>query len=127
MPTDWESFKEEIRTEVLEEMGNSLTVLCPSSYIDPVTKKKIVKNTVYTGIGVMGSYEEEAAGVANTIIKAGDVKFICSFDNAAFRPEENKSETIIFDGIKYSIIHARQVAPSGSVTIVWIVQGRRIG
>lgn len=74
-----------------------------------------------SGLAVMTSYSEEAIGQSGGVIEAGDVKFVCRFDEKPVEAEDR----IRYAGTDYNIIHTRTVDPQGSAAVVYIVQGRK--
>lgn len=126
--TDWQSFKEDIRTGVLEELGAECIVQVPSESTgrSSTGKKTIESWTSYRGIAVKGKYDSDTTTALNSVIKAGDVKFVCQFDDETFEPVNDKNEKFVFGGKQFNIINVDSVEPSGDVTVIYILQCRRI-
>lgn len=131
MATDWKKFADDIRKGVLEELGGkrgNITVSVPdgASTRSKTGKKIPATVTLYKGTAVMGKYNSEFPSTTETIIQAGDVKFVAQFEDPSFMPSEKKDETITFGGVSYKIINVGQVAPNGVTNVVFVIQGRRV-
>ena len=128
MATDWQSFKEDIGTGVIEELGADCIVEVPneSTGRSSTGKKTIESWTSYTGKAVEGKYDSATTSALNSVIKAGDVKFVCQFDDESFEPVNDKNERLIFGKKKFNIINVDSVESSGDVTVIYILQCRRI-
>lgn len=124
--TDWHSFANEIELDVLMEMGAPINVLEPVLNGKGTTGKRTTTYKSNMGIAVMGKYDSEFIEKNSTTIKAGDVKFVCRFNNPDFEPVDNKDETVVFGGRKYKVINVDSVNPDGTCTIVYLIQGRRV-
>ena len=129
MATDWNAFANDINTGVLLELGTT------KFYVEvPVgtpkrdkTGKKVQQETVnYPGTAVMGKYNSEFPSNKETIIQAGDVKFVAQFKDKTFEPSEKKNEFIYCNGSKYSIISVGRVAPDGITNVVFVIQARKV-
>ena len=129
MATDWKAFADEIYADVLLELGTrNIVVEVPDgpALRDKTGKKIPQKIITYTGAGVMGKYDSEFISKNASIIQAGDVKFVVSFDDRSFEPSEKKEEVINCEGTRYSIINVGRVAPDGKTNVVFVIQARRI-
>jgi len=131
MATDWKKFAEDLNVGVLQELGgkkgNITVAVSEGQATRSKTGKKIPSITsLYTGTAVMGKYNSEFPSTTETIIQAGDVKFVAQFDDKTFVPTEKKDETITFGGIAYKIINVGRVAPDGVTNVVFVIQARRV-
>lgn len=131
MATDWKKFADDIRKGVLEELGgkrgNISVFVQEGTATRSKTGKKIPAQTVeFKGTAVMGKYNSEFPSTTETIIQAGDVKFVAQFEDPSFMPSEKKDETITFGGVSYKIINVGQVAPDGVTNVVFVIQARRV-
>lgn len=126
MPTDWNAFADEIDVGVLQELGSRISIEVPTVVGKNSTGKKLVTYKTYTGIAVRGKYDSSYLTGPNPPVQAGDVKFICQFDDKTFEPLDNKDMTIIYGSLKYKIENVDIVAPAASPVIIYILQGRRV-
>lgn len=130
MATDWKKFAEDIRRGVLEELGTTeLAVEVPEETKErsATGKKSSVRTRTYKGSGVMGKYDSEFPSSTETIIKAGDVKFVASFDDRDFVPSEKLNEILVAGGTRYSVISVGRIAPDAKTNVAFVIQARRIG
>lgn len=125
MAMDYAAFGEEIQ-DLLEEMGERFTLLEPQKGAVTPTGKKTVTYKSHEGICVMGKYDSEFYSALNSVIHAGDVKFVCRFDEVDFEPVNDKDETISYGSKKYKVINVENVLPDGQNVIIYIIQGRRV-
>ncbi len=89
---------------------------------DPKTGKvSITFREVPNGVAVMTSYSEETIAASNGIIGAGDVRFICRFDEKPVEVEDR----IRFAGEDYNIVHCKPINPTGDYAVTYIIQGRK--
>lgn len=125
MAMNYEAFKNEIET-LLNEMGSDISVSVPEQTGKSSTGKKVFSYTDYSGIAVMGKYDSEYITSSQSVIHAGDTKFVCMFDDTDFEPVNNKDMTITFGSKKYKIINVDAVSPSADPVIIYIIQARRV-
>lgn len=129
MATDWEKFAEEIRKDVLDELGNrEIFVEVPQGTKgrSSTGKKTEVSVKRYRGAGVLGKYDSEFPSSTETVIKAGDMKAVVSFDDPDFVPSEKLNEVLTAGGVRYSVISVGQVAPNAETNVVFVIQVRRV-
>lgn len=129
MATDWEKFAEEIRKDVLDELGNrEIFVEVPQGTKgrSSTGKKAEVSVKRYRGSGVLGKYDSEFPSSTETVIKAGDMKAVVSFDDPDFVPSEKLNEVLTAGGVRYSVISVGQVAPNAETNVVFVIQVRRV-
>ena len=105
-------------------MGSSFTLSVPSESSTSKTGKKTYTYTEYTGTGLRGSYDSDFS-TSDTVVKAGDVKFVCYFDDESFEPKDKNDYRLIFDEINYTVIHVKPVEPS-ETNICYVLQLRRV-
>ena len=130
MATDWKDFAKEIRRDVLEELGTKeIVVEVPEDAKERSStgKKTSVRVRTYRGAGVMGKYDSEFPSSTTTIIKAGDVKIVASFDDADFVPSEKLNEAVVAGGTRYSIVSVGRIDPDAETNVAFVIQARRIG
>ncbi len=130
MATDWKSFADEIKADVLDELGNQeIFVEVPqgSKGRSSTGKKTDVAVKKFRGSGVLGKYSSEFPSSTETIIKAGDMKAVVSFDDPDFVPSEKLNEVLTAGGVRYSVISVGQVSPDARTNVVFVIQVRRIG
>lgn len=99
--------------KLLNQFGNSKTCL--------LYHKEGNEVKVYKGLGVLLSYDSEAIGMNNNIIKAGDAKVICQFD---IKPEET-IDILEMEGEKFSIVHSGFVSPTNGIKLLYKLQVRK--
>ena len=125
MAMDYVGFGSEILS-VLKEMGNPFNLTVPSVSAKSATgKKSVTTYTTYSGTCVKAKYDSDFV-TKDTVIKAGDLKFVCQFDDLSFEPVNDKDETIIYGGKNYKVINVDPVEPNGTDNVVYIIQGRRV-
>ena len=71
---------------------------------------------------VMTSYSEEAVAQSNGVLKAGDVKFICRFNEEPTEIEDR----VRYANVEYSVIHYRPINPTGDYVVTYVIQGRKV-
>ncbi len=124
MALDYVSLGEDVKG-IIDELGAEISVLVPSSTSKNTTGKSVKTYTTYTGMAVRKKYDSEFV-TKDSIVQAGDVGFVCYFDNTSFEPMDKKNQIVIFGELKYTIISVQQVAPSSVNVLVYIIQARRI-
>lgn len=73
------------------------------------------------GRAVMTSYSEEAIAASNGVIGAGDVKFVCRFDE----PPTEVQDRVRYCSVDYNVIHCRPINPTGDYVVTYVIQGRK--
>lgn len=124
MALDYVSFGEDVKG-VIDEMGAEFSVLVPDITSKSTTGKSVKTYTTYSGMAVRKKYDSEFV-TKDSIIQAGDVGFVCYFDDESFEPMDKKNEMIVFGELKYTIISVQKVAPSSVNVLIYIIQARRI-
>lgn len=122
---DWKSFRTKING-LLDKMGNEVIIEVTEESKRSSTGKKLPSLvTRYRGLAVMTPYSSEFYSKSESIIKAGDVKFICQMEDETFEPSEKKDEKIIFVGKVYTIVNVEIIQPA-ETGIVFNIQARRV-
>ena len=100
----------------------SATLLKGEKKTDPKTGR-VTKSwrEVDGGLAVMTSYSEEAIGKSDSVIQAGDVKFVCRFSEKPTEAEDR----VRYAGVDYNIIHCRPIDPTGAYIVTYVLQGRK--
>ncbi len=88
---------------------------------DQKTGKVTVSFREVEGLGVMTNYAEETIAASDGVIGAGDVKFVCRFEEKPTEVEDR----IRYAGEDYNVIHCRPVNPTGDYVVTYIIQGRK--
>lgn len=102
--------------------GQTASLLKGEKKKDPKTGKVTVSfREVPNGFAVMTSYSEEAIAASDGVIGAGDVKFICRFNENPTEVEDR----IRYAGEDYNIIHCRPIDPTGTFAVTYVIQGRK--
>lgn len=102
--------------------GQTAVLLKGEKKTDPKTGKVIKSwREVDDGLAVMTSYSEEAIGKSDSVIQAGDVKFVCRFSEKPTEAEDR----IRYGGVDYNVIHCRPIDPTGAYIVTYVVQGRK--
>ena len=121
---DYGKYKK-IAIKLLSKFGTSKNIILKKDtgepVSDPVTKRVVKTYKNYSGYGVKLGYETEAIGTLDNIIKAGDVKIICIFNE---EPSEQKDQ-IIFGKDTYNIINVKKIDPDASTVVLYTLQCRR--
>ena len=73
------------------------------------------------GLAVMTSYSEEVISQSKGVIEAGDVKFVCRFDE----PPTEVQDRVRYGGVDYNVIHSRPINPTGDYVVTYVIQGRK--
>jgi len=116
----------DVADELIDAFGNPCTLVQISRYIyDEKKKKNVPVVNEFEGKAVKKAYSAEMVGNLSNIINMGDVQFVCRFDDTTVVPCEGK-DAIIFDNIKYNILHVISVCPSGGEAIVYKLHTRRV-
>ncbi len=121
---DWSEFRE-TADELIDEFSNGQTavLLKGEESKDPKTGKvsKVFREVEGDSRAVMLTYSEETIAQSDGVIGAGDVKFVCRFNE---QPVEAK-DRIRYAGVDYNIIHCKQINPQGDYVVTYVVQGRK--
>lgn len=88
---------------------------------NPITGKVTKNFTELVGLAVMTNYNEEAISKSDSVIEAGDVKFVCRFSEKPIEQEDR----IKYAGVEYNIINCNPVDPTGALVVTYIIQGRK--
>lgn len=92
------------------------------SFYNPETMENETLYTEVAGVAVRLGYETEAVGASNGLIQAGDLRFICSFEECPVETED----FILFQGIEYTVINVADVSPDGETVLIYKVQARKV-
>lgn len=104
--------------------GQSASLMKGEKIKDPKTGKVTVSfREIPGGLAVMTSYSEEAIAASNGVIEAGDVKFVCRFEEKPLEVQDR----IRYAGMDYNIVHCRPINPSGDYVVTYVIQGRKAG
>ena len=125
MAFDYDSFANEIQTGVIDEMGSPFILQESETVAVGKTGKRVTTTIEHEGVAVRGSYDSDFI-TKDTVVQAGDVKFVGYFIEPDFEPSDKKSQVILFGNTKYTVIHVKKVAPSADTTICYILQARRV-
>ena len=107
-------------TELLTDFGTACTVtrVVEGTY-NPATGTFTGGSTTnQSGIGVLLEYTPQEAGVlqqAGTLVQASDRKLLLSVSGINNAPEPN--DTVTFNGVVYTVIQAKSLAPAGYVVM----------
>ena len=103
--------------------NQTATLLKGEQKKDAATGKVVVHfREVHGGRAVMTNYSEEAIAQSGGMIGAGDVKFVCRFDE----PPTELKDRVRYAGAEYSVLHCRPVNPTGDYVVTYIIQGHKI-
>lgn len=84
---------------------------------NPETDEYGAAEQVISGYAVQEAYD--ASMIDGTVIRAGDVKLLCSFD-----VEPKEGDKIEFAGKVYAVISIEPLKPDGKTAITYTIQGR---
>lgn len=101
--------------------GQSSILLKGSVKKDPNTGKNTRIFREVVGRAVMVNYSEETIAASDGVIGAGDVKFICRFDE----PPVEVDDRIRYAGADYNVVHCKPINPQGDYVVTYIIQGRK--
>ena len=121
---DYESLRK-TADDLVDDFSNkqTATLLKGEQKKDPATGKVVINfREVRGGRAVMTNYSEEAIAMSNGVIGAGDVKFVCRFDE----PPTEVKDRVRYAGAEYSVIRCRPVNPTGDYVVTYIIQGHKI-
>ena len=109
--------------ELLTEFGTKVTLkkLVSNDY----DEENLVYEKVYsefTGVGCRFNYTDEAIGVSNNIIQAGDVYILCQLDE---EPTVD-SDQVVLGRYTYSVVSCKDLSPDDSITILYKLQCRKV-
>ena len=110
---------------LIDDFSNNqvATLLKGEQTKDPDTGKVVICfREVKGGRAVRTNYSEEAIAQSNGVIGAGDVKFVCRFDE----PPTEVKDRVRYAGEEYSVIHCRPVNPTGDYVVTYVIQGHKI-
>lgn len=96
------------------------------SVYDPITDTSTRSYIDYTGKCIRKVYSAEAIGESESIIKAGDVEFVCVFDDLTVEPTE-QTDKILFADKEYNILHSLEINPNGQMPIAFRLHTRKAG
>ena len=119
---DYEEFYE-TALDLIEEYGNDGKILHPDGTYITDSKGMQTKNYLENDCkAVKTNYTAEDIGNSGNLIRAGDVKLVVS---STFEPTET-TDLVIYGSDKFTIIRKNKIQPDGVITIVYILQGRKI-
>lgn len=79
----------------------------------------------YFGKCVKKVYSAEAIGEGETLIEAGDVEFLCIFDDISVVPTEQKDK-IVFGNKEYNILFVQEIDTSGNMIMLHKIGARKV-
>jgi hypothetical protein len=119
---DYEGFYD-TALDLIEEYGNDCTILHPDGTYTTNQKGMKIKNYVGNNCkAIKTNYTAEDIGNSGNLIKAGDVKLIAS---SVFEPTE-ATDFVLYGSDRFTIITKNKIQPDGVITIVYILQGRKV-
>lgn len=124
MAIDYLELQNDINS-TLTELGSAFEFIVPGKATISSTGKKIYTESISkTGIGVRGTYDSKYI-TKDSVVQAGDVKFVCQFDDSSFEPVDKSNCRVNYCGTSYTVVNVGIVAPSGEV-IAYLLQLRRV-
>ena len=114
---NYQAVAKKAKTAITKNGSPCKIVRSTEDVYNPDTNEYEKKEQVISGVAIQESYA--AKMIDGTVIRSGDIKFMCALDG-----EPKEGDVLEFVGKRYSAVSVLSLNPDGKTAIIYTVQGR---